>query len=616
MKKLYEIYLLEKHVKKESWQAFINEINKYSHGFACFKLFVLLDNRSIRYFIETSLNLPVCINRLKEFVFKRADYFKLKNIKVNRIFFAKSNQNILDIHDYFFAKEKGSILAFSLTFKGIFRVGSLYVYHKSQYLRYFIYTLDFLSFFSIDFQINRRLSYKNGTKYLDMNKIIPYLRTKTLSSLLFVDTTFYLQFQSYLNLEDYDFAKHSLILGSSGSGKSKFTASFIKTIAENEEFRTKYKIVVIDPHASLEEDIGGIFDTKVVDFKTVSDSISLFDNTSSDITSTIELFLDLFKSLIADQYNTKLERMLRYTTCLLLYAHSFDFTHLRKVLLELEYRNTLLKKLEDDLPESVVNFFLTDFNDLKAKSYMESISPILSFIDEVNLLPVFNAKGDFKNLKDMMENHFLTLFSLDVTKLGMKMTKTLSLLVMQQLLTFIQTYPDYSILFIIDEIAVVEDPILSRYLSESRKYHLSLILIGQYLSQIDEKIRKSIFANVINYYIFRVSQMDSLLLNDNLNMKLLYDDTKEKRVKLLSELNNRELVVRLSIKDTLYPAFKCRSMPFLSIPRKKEFFQDERKIKQLENSKKKLTFLIDQDIKLRDILIKNSTSRKDLVNDE
>ena len=57
-------------------------------------------------------------------------------------------------------------------------------------------------------------------------------------------------------------------------------------------------------------------------------------------------------------------------------------------------------------------------------------------------------------------------------------------------------------------------------------------------------------------------------------------------------------------------------MPFLSIPRKKEFFQDERKIKQLENSKKKLTFLIDQDIKLRDILIKNSTSRKDLVNDE
>ena len=342
----------------------------------------------------------------------------------------------------------------------------------------------------------------------------------------------------------------------------------------------------------------------------------MFDNTSSDITSKIELLLDLFKSLIADQYNTKLERMLRYTTCLLLYAHSFDFTHLRKVLLELEYRNTLLKKLEDDLPESVVNFFLTDFNDLKAKSYMESISPILSFIDEVNLLPVFNAKGDFKNLKDMMENHFLTLFSLDVTKLGMKITKTLSLLVMQQLFTFIQTYPDYSILFIIDEIAVVEDPILSRYLSESRKYHLSLILIGQYLSQIDEKIRKSIFANVINYYIFRVSQMDSLLLNDNLNMKLLYDDTKENRVKLLSELNNRELVVRLSIKDTLYPAFKCRSMSFLSIPRKKEFFQDERKIKQLENSKKKLTFLIDQDIKLRDILIKNSTSRKDLVDDE
>lgn len=110
--------------------------------------------------------------------------------------------------------------------------------------------------------------------------------------------------------------------------------------------------------------------------------------------------------------------------------------------------------------------------------------------------------------------------------------------------------------------------------------------------------------------------MDSLLLNDNLNIKLLYDDSKEKRVKLLSELNNREFVARLSIKDTLYPAFQCRSMPFESIPRKKEIMQEKEMKKKEKDFKLTKKFIIDKDIKLKDILIKNSTSRKDLVNDE
>lgn len=29
----------------------------------------------------------------------------------------------------------------------------------------------------------------------------------------------------------------------------------------------KYKVVVIDPHSSLEEDIGGLENTKVIDFE-------------------------------------------------------------------------------------------------------------------------------------------------------------------------------------------------------------------------------------------------------------------------------------------------------------------------------------------------------------
>lgn len=616
VKKLYEIYLLEKYVKKESWQKLVEEINKYTHGLGKFKLLVLLDNRSINYFIETTLNLPISISNLKEFIFKKSDYFRLKKMKASSLYFTLNNKNIIDIDDYFYAKNKGSVLAVTLEFIAGFKRSYLYVYKNEAYKKYLLHTNDIYSILSVDFNNNKRLSYKNASKYLDMKKIVPYLKEKTRLSILDVDASFYLQSKSYLDLDAYNFDKHSLILGSSGSGKSKFTASFIKALRENEELKEKYKVVVIDPHASLESDIGGLEDTKVIDFKRVKNSISLFDNSSADITSKVELLLDLFKSLITDQYNSKLERMLRYTICLLLYDNAFNFTNLRKVLLELEYRNNLLRKLEEALPDSVINFFLTDFNDLKAKSYMEAISPIISFIDEMDLLPVFNSKDKQETLETTIKNNFLTLFSLDGTKLGMKITKTISLLIMQQLFTLIQTYLDYHIIFIIDEVAVVEAPIISRFLSEARKYNLSLILVGQYLSQINENIRKSIFANVINYYIFRISQMDSLILTDNLNMKLLYEDSKEKRVKLLSELNNRELVVRLLCNDTLLPAFKCKSMPYESLPRKKEetkSFLSKEKQEKIEEKKK---FIIDKDVKLRDILISNSTSRRDLLNNE
>ncbi len=53
------------------------------------------------------------------------------------------------------------------------------------------------------------------------------------------------------------------------------------------------------------------------------------------------------------------------------------------------------------------------------------------------------------------------------------------------------------ILFIVDEVPVIENPILTRFLAESRKYHLSCILSGQYFSQISESLKRAIFARML-----------------------------------------------------------------------------------------------------------------------
>ena len=412
----------------------------------------------------------------------------------------------------------------------------------------------------------------------------------------------------YLNQNSYNFDKHSIVLGSSGCGKSKFISLLINNIYKNNNLNQKYKIVVIDPHASLENDIGGI--GKVIDFKNTLDSIDLFINNNDDVISSTELLLELLKSLIADQYNSKLERVLRHSIHILLTNESFNFNNLRKLLLDLEYRNSLIKKLKYQLPISVIDFFLSDFNDLKTKSYEQSISPIIAFIDEMEMIPVFNEQETKKNLKSTIYDNFLTLFSLDRTKLGDKVTKTISGLVMQQLLTIIQKCEiSEHIIFIVDEVAVIENPILSRFLSEARKYNLSLILAGQYFNQISENLKNSIFANVVNYYIFRVSKLDANVLVDNFNIKIPLDDTRERKVKILTELNNRECIVRIDSSGILLPAFKATTLNYNSIPRIKNNIQT--KTTNSNNlPKEKNKFKIGNSVNLKDILISNSSSRK------
>ena len=341
-------------------------------------------------------------------------------------------------------------------------------------------------------------------------------------------------------------------------------------------------------------------------------SIDLFINNSDDIIASTELLLDLLKSLLADQYNSKLERVLRHAVHLLLTASSFNFRNLRKLLLDTEYRNSLINYLKNSLPISVIDFFLSDFNDLKTKSYSDAIAPIIGFIDEMEMIPVFNNEEHSDNLKDVIHDNFLTLFSLNRTSLGDKVTKTIAGLLIQQLLTIVQRQEiKEHIIFIIDEVAVVENPILARYLSESRKYNLSLVLAGQYLNQISDGLKNAIFANVINYFIFRISKLDATLIVDNFNMKIPLDDSKEQKIKLLTELQNRECIARIEANGILMPAFKGITLDYTSVPRIKPVYLNSQANQQVSHTESnKIKFNLNCNIKLKDILISNSTNKR------
>ena len=504
-----EIYLTKKFVSKDEWLELINTISNYNGILRKWKIIIINDRNQIRYFVKTRCSLPPTINNLNSFLLKPTKSIKKPKQNYTLLTLPKIGNNFIDLITYSEIKNKGKLKYLEINFIKLYenKIKSsinYYLFKNNLIKKYNVLYAIPTSILSIDFEGNKRYFYKSSPKYLEINKILHLLNTDSNNALLSVDTFPYLQGNFYLNQNNFSFDKHTVIMGSSGSGKSKFISLLINNIYKNKYLKQKYKVVVIDPHAALENDIGGI--GKVIDFKSNLDSIDLFINKNDDIVSSTELLIDLFKSLIADQYNSKLERVLRHSIHLLLTDESFNFRNLRKLILDLEYRNDLIKKLKYNLPISVIDFFLSDFNDLKTKSYGEAISPIIGFIDEMEMIPVFNSEEKTDNLKNTIHNNYLTLFSLDRTKLGDKVTKTISGLIMQQLLTLIQKHEiEEHIIFIIDEVAIIENPILSRYLSEARKYNLSLVLAGQYFNQISDELKNSIFANVINYFIFRVA---------------------------------------------------------------------------------------------------------------
>lgn len=611
MYKTSEIYLTKNYVSKKEWEDLINVISNYNGLLKNWKIIIENNSNQLRYFIKSDCSLPATINGLNAFLMKNIENNKLYYSYLSLPFFTNTENNIIDIINYLEIKNKGTLNFIEITFKKLSKNNIkkkivIYLTKNGNTKKYRLLLSNPTNILSVDFDNNKRYFFKSAPKYLEINKILHLLSTDINSSIFKIDTFPYLQGDFYLNQNNFSFDKHSVVLGASGTGKSKFLSLLINNIYKNSDLKQRYKIVIIDPHAALEDDIGGI--SRVIDFKTILDSIDLFINNPDDVISSTELLLELFKSLIADQYNSKLERVLRHSIYVLLLDNSFNFSNLRKILLELEYRNFLIKKLKNKLPISVIEFFLTDFNDLKTKAYGEAVSPIIAFIDEMEMIPVFNNQTNEDNLGKTIYDNFLTLFSLDRTKLGDKVTKTISGLVMQQLLSLIQNHSfNEHIIFIVDEVAVIENPILCRFLAEARKYNLSLILAGQYFSQITDKLKNAIFANVINYYIFRVSKMDANILVDNFNMKIPLDDTRDKKIKMLTELNNRECILRIDSNDKLLPAFKASTISYESIPRIK-------KANNLEKNnvlKTDCKFTIGNNINLKDILLSSSTRKVD-----
>lgn len=408
------------------------------------------------------------------------------------------------------------------------------------------------------------LNFDRSIKY--KKKIIPpFLKlNKTILSLMQKEKSFievlgfpYTNHPGYFPLTSFQFDRNTLIVGQTGSGKSKLIEIIVNELSKN-NLEGLYSIVVIDPHASLHwEGLG----KKSISIDFLNDSCDLFLNCFEPKSAT-ELTLLLFQSLV--EVNSNMERFLKYSLFTLLSSNLMSANSLKKFLTELEFRKEVLAK--NTFSENISQFFETDFLEMQTKYYESVILPILALIDELNFLPSFNGKQSQSSLQDLVNSRYLVYFPLNRIYLGDKALKLISGLIIQQIFLLVQSnLINRKVLLIIDEVSLIENRAFISILSEARKFGLSLFLAQQYLTQISSELLNSILSNVYNYFIFKVSSDDAKVLSKNISMEVFAEDQKSSdeenlKIKFLTSLNPRECLVRVFCKEQFLTAFKGRTI--------------------------------------------------------
>lgn len=584
MEHFFEIYLRTNKTSAEDWQKFYTVLTQHLGSLQKIRFYITFQDNIVRYYVKSANNIGVLSNnidigvlrpiqpqelqipvatgkeRLVQFVtggnildvsekiaVKRGKRLKLLEVEVHKI---SNNKSVCKLSLFF--TSAGGIISKNKKLSGTFPA----------------------HLFAADFDKNARYIKRSMSNYLSLEKTSHLLEPSNVNALFSVNTFPYFSQDYYLPLHAYEFDKHSFIIGASGSGKSKFIQLYIDRLARTQA-RMNYRVIVIDPHDSLRNDLETIDGAKIINF--ADESAELFGSSEqTDVSASTELTTSLMKSLIPEANNARLERVLRFSLYVLFVGQTMSLGYLKRFLTETELRNEILGHVESHIPDNIRKFFATDFNEIRTGYYNEAILPIVALIDEMQLQPALVSESE-QQLGQLIQDNFLTVFSLNKVSMGERVVKTAAGLLIQQIFLLAQarTFSQKVILFI-DEVSVVQNPALAAILSEARKFNLTVILTQQYFGQVEKDLRDAIFANVYNYYTFRVSEEDAQSLVGNLVMEvpkeIMEAETakglKEEQVRIqyMTSLNPRECLLRLSANGQILPCFKGRTIDIESQP--------------------------------------------------
>lgn len=358
--------------------------------------------------------------------------------------------------------------------------------------------------------------------------------------------------------------RHIYVMGKSGTGKS--------TLLENmavDDIRERRGLAVIDPHGDF---VGALLN--FVPSYRVNDVI-VFDPGDRDYPIAINMFeitdpkykvvvasgiVGIFKKIFGYSWGPRLEYWLSSAVLALLDYPDATLLMVPRLFTDKEFRKKVIDKVQDPLIKSR---WINEYGKLDQRQQSETISPILNKVGQFLSSPLIrNVVGQPKSsidFRSVMDEGKILLVRLSKGIIGEDNAALLGSMIITQIQLAAMTRADVSeserkdFYLYVDEFQNFATESFQTILSEARKYHLSLTLANQYMEQLSEEVRSSIFGNVNTLITFRVGGADAESLVKEFTPVFDAND--------LVNLSPFNIYIKLSIDNLTTDAFSAQTLP-------------------------------------------------------
>jgi hypothetical protein len=377
---------------------------------------------------------------------------------------------------------------------------------------------------------------KNPSVYMELLEPLPKKMHMTSGFPVFEDSGM------SMGVDNFDPLQHSLIVGTSGAGKSKALYVLLKAIAA--KFRSNTRTIIIDPHGEFAKMMPG---STVVDFR--STYIEPLDVGGEKSPMLTQLIAQLITSTIG-QDNKYSERVLFYAVHLLTSLDKLELGNISSLLTDSSVRAEFVGQCDNG---EVKRFFDEEFNDIYIHHFNDAILPILNFIGEYQLYLGKDRKRT--GLLDALNQNRICVISFDPHYFGRRMISFLAGAIINQMyiLAITGKLMDKPTILVVDEFPRVETRVTKDILSETRKFNLYAYLSCQYLGQLSKEVLDGIVSNIRNIVAFKLNRQDAGLLSSIMEIKVEEyfkksrgpTELEESKKEMFVRLNQRECIVRL-----------------------------------------------------------------------
>ena len=377
---------------------------------------------------------------------------------------------------------------------------------------------------------------KNPSIYIELLEPLPKKMSTSSQFPIFEDN------DMSLGVDNYDPFQHTLVAGTSGSGKSK--ALFVLLRSLQAKYGNNVRVVVVDPHGEFAQ----LFpESKIVNF--IGNYIEPLDVGQEKSPMLTQLVSQLIASSIG-QENKYSERVLFYATHLLTSINKLELNSISALLTDSSVKAEYVSMCDND---EVKRFFDEEYNDIHIHHFNTAILPILNFIGEYQLYLGKEKKRE--SLLDSIKQNKMTVVSFDPKFFGRRMISFLAGAIINQMyiLAITGKLMDKPTILVVDEFPRVETRVTKDILSETRKFNLFAYLSCQYLGQLTKEVNDSIVSNIRNIIAFKINKQDATMLSSIMEIKVeeyfkqhrSTTELEESKKEMFVRLHQRECIVRL-----------------------------------------------------------------------